>query len=317
MKTLAETLKGQFVIVNLGAAGDTDCSIPRRLRRSLTLIEVDATNRSYTGQDYFRRVPIQNVVAGARGVRQFRVNKNPVTSSLLEPREDRIKEYGREAEYEIDRLESVECITLYDVLCKESLSKVDFIKVDLEGLDYEVIRSVDALLDNVIAIQCELRFQPFYHGEPCFHEVVSYLDARGFEVIGLEPEYWKPVTAHRRQHIDGRITFCDVTLFKKPDFMQGIPACQRPLFFAKQIILACMLGKKSYAEYVLESHLSEFSEDWLRELRALTTPRMGTFVKRSLMSLARYGLRFTVRRYTHKHIVKGCRDEFYVGGPNR
>jgi hypothetical protein len=251
------------------------------------------------------------------GHRTFRVNQNPGTSSLLEPRQNLISEYGIEKDYETDHIIDVACVTFPDILRKEGITTVDFLKTDLEGLDYEVLQSAEALLPNLIAIQCELRFQPFYHGEPYFHEVISYLNDRGFEVISLEPEYWQPVTQHRKQHIDGRITFCDVVLFKKEENLINIPATQRPLALAKQVILACMLGHKSYAEHILESHLAEFPKNWLNDLRALVKPRVLSFIRRSLMSLIRYGLRFTMRRFTHKHVVKGCKDEFFFGGSNR
>ena len=219
MITLAEILKGNFVIANLGAAGDGDCAIPKQLRKSVTLVEVDATNGSQSDQSYYKRVPIHSVIAGTRSIRQFRINKNQQTSSLLEPRNDLISSYGLEFDFTQERLEKVECNTLLDVMSKNQLRKIDFLKTDLEGLDFEVLKSAKEMLDSVIAIQCELRFQPFYHGEPYFHEVVSYLNEVGFEVIGLEPEYWKPATQHRRWHTDGRITFCDVILFKKPEFI--------------------------------------------------------------------------------------------------
>ena len=88
--------------------------------------------------------------------------------------------------------------SLSTILTEFGLSSVDFLKTDLEGVDFEVIQSLQEKLERVLFIDAELRFQPFFAGEPDYHEVASFLYARGFELVSLSPAYWKPKTKHRK-----------------------------------------------------------------------------------------------------------------------
>jgi FkbM family methyltransferase len=314
METLSQALKGKFVIVNLGAANDRDSSLPRSIRRSLTLLEVDATAESHVVGEYFKRIAVNKVIAGTTGKRCLSVNANPLTSSLLLPRLDVLRQYGIEAQHAPISQREVECISLPDLLAEAKIASVDFLKTDVEGVDFEIVKSMDSRLSDMLAIQCELRFQPLYQGEPYLHDVLKYLNERDFEVIGLKDEYWRPKTSRREWQIDGRITVCDVVLFKKAEIICALPADKRSLMLGKMIVLASMLGYKCYAEYIMESNSHELPPSWLPELRRLTQPSFATFMRKSLMMFARYVMRYSIRLHGHPSVSKGFKDEFYLGG---
>jgi len=268
VKSLAESLRGEFVVVNLGAASDRDYDLPAHLRAATTLIEVDAAKSSETATSYFAKHALTSAVAGNTETRTFRLNKFSACSSLLEPRADLIELYGLEKYYEIASSSAVQCNRLPDLLAERNISSIDFLKTDLEGLDFEVIKSCESLLPGVLALQCELRFQPFYVGEPFFHEVVAYLADRHFSLIALTPEYWKPKTPNRKQHKDGRLIWADCLFMRHPDTVTT------PLAQAKQVILASMSGRRSYAEYLLGVYKTRrLPKEWLPELNPLVVPR--------------------------------------------
>ncbi|MEI6223051.1 MAG: FkbM family methyltransferase [bacterium] len=316
MKSLAKALRGNFTIINLGAAGDNDYNLPQKIRRSLTVFEIDAATKSRTGNNYYQRYAITNIVAGSKGRRKLFVHRNPQNTSLLPPRPELIVQYGLENDYTLEEEKEVECTTIPEILQQHQITHCDYLKTDIEGVDFEVLKNMGESLRNVLVISSELRFQPFYQGEPYFHEVVAYLHDQGFEIIGMDAEYWRPKTPNWRRHIDGRITYCDAVFFKKSDFIRNLTAQERPLLWAKQIVLACMLGQKSHAEYILMGCQNELPAEWIPELKALATPRFGTFVMRTIMMAIRYVLRFSTRK-RHSIIIKSCRDEFYLGGPSR
>ena len=104
-------------------------------------------------------------------------------SSLLPPNEDLIKLYNLEKYFAIRSISEVDCEPISDLVGELGIDNIDFLKLDLEGLDFEVIKSLGQLIEGILFIQCELRFQPFYLNEPYFHEVVSYLYAHEFELL--------------------------------------------------------------------------------------------------------------------------------------
>lgn len=265
MLPLSQSLAGRFTVVNLGAAGDRDFDLPDAIRATVTLLEIDAGERSRSSRRYYAQHKVRTVIAGSKGLRTFRQRRYGPCSSLFEPRKDLIEMYGLGKYYELVSASEVQCETLPDFLAGFGLPAVDFLKTDLEGADFEIIQSCGRLLDTMLAVQCELRFQPFYVGEPHFHQVAGYFNEHGFELVAMKPEFWKPRTAHARAHRDGRLVWADCL------FMRS--AATDSLDQAKQIVIASMLGRRSHAEYLAERFGSSLPEGWIAELKGLTEPR--------------------------------------------
>jgi FkbM family methyltransferase len=268
VKSLTESLAGQFVVVNLGSATDRDYELPADLLAATTLVEVDAAGSSHSKAKYFAKHILSSVVSGAKETRTFRVHRYGPCSSLLEPRRDLIEAYGLNKYYEPVSSSTVECERLPDLLKEIQIQTIDFLKTDLEGMDFAVIQTCEAMLPDIVAIQCELRFQPFYSGEPHFHEVVSYLVERNFELIGLQPEYWKPKTPHANAHKDGRAVWADCLFMRKPDTVRT------PLHQAKQVIIASLAGRRCYGEHLLELYRTGLlPQSWAADLERLVLPK--------------------------------------------
>src|SRR5439155_5309824 len=138
------------------------------------------------------RSVLREPINGSAGTYQFRRNTFCGTCSLLMPCEGVVTGYGMERYCrEIETLE-VHCETLPHVLQANGISQIDFLKTALEGLDFEIIRSCRYQLGAILCIQCELRFKPFYEGEPYFHEVAGFLASYGYEVLDITHiDRWK------------------------------------------------------------------------------------------------------------------------------
>jgi FkbM family methyltransferase len=283
VQPLAESLVGHFVIVNLGAASDVDYDIPARFRRAVTLVEIDATAPSRSKATYHQRHTLDSVIAGDAGTRVFRQRRFAECSSLLTPRPELIAMYGLERYYEVVDEREVSCRTLPEVLAERGIPTLDFLKTDLEGLDFEVIRSCETLLPRVLAIQCELRFQPFYVGEPFMHEVTTFLQERGFELIGLTPAFWRPRGPHWGKHWDGRVVYADCLFMRNPETVTT------SLSQAKQVLLGSMAGRRGYAAYLLEYFRAQgLPALWVNDLQDVVAPkkRRGPTLKRRFANLA-------------------------------
>lgn len=272
MQRLSEALEGHLVVVNLGCIGDMDYPVPAWVRRCTTLVEVDAVGASKTGGAYFRKIGIQRPIAGTKGKRVFRQNTFAGGSSLLEPDTELIHAYGMERYYRELKSCEWECDTLPSVLAERGIDAIDFLKTDLEGADYEVLQSCAEMLYQTLWVQAELRFQPFYKGERPFHEAVDFLSALGFELFDLlHVERWKYRTPHRLFQSEGRAVWTDCLFTLQPDLIKRrfAPA---DLAMSKCAIVACMLGKLNYAEYLTTRYETLIPADWRHELRAMVRP---------------------------------------------
>lgn len=61
-----------------------------------------------------------------------------------------------------------------------------FLKIDVQGLELEVLRGAEASMRQVHAIEIELTLLPLYVGQPLLTDVVQYLHELDFDLIALE-----------------------------------------------------------------------------------------------------------------------------------
>ena len=276
--SLYDELADNFVVVNLGAAADSDFPLPLRAKQVVTLLELDAGDvEARSSGSFARKISLNRAVAGTTGTRVFRRRACWGASSLLESRSEVVRAFGLAHLDRVVSTETVTTTTLPEILKEEHLSSVDFLKTDLEGMDFDVIRSCEHLLPNLLALKCELRFQPYFQGEPFFHEVTSYLHQHGFELMNMVPEYWKHRCEHRDEHKDGQLVWADCVFMKRPTELPTDLRNPPSIAIAKLIILASMLGHRSYAEWLSEEHSGLLDGGWQQDLRPYTTPVRRSF----------------------------------------
>jgi hypothetical protein len=65
--------------------------------------------------------------------------------------------------------------------------KTDFLKVDTEGTEHDVIEGAEGLLkEGVLGVRSSCNFQPCFHGQKLFSESHDYLLARGYVLLNLD-----------------------------------------------------------------------------------------------------------------------------------
>ncbi len=275
MKETVSRLKGDFVVLDLGAAHTLGLlkEVPG-LTEAITLVEVDALLAEAPPKTAdVNRICLRKAVAGRRGKRAFKQRKFPQCSSFLEPIPKLVEAYGLQDYFvEVGAVE-LECETITELLGQHGIRRVDLFKTDLEGVDFEVLASAPQLVEQALCVQSELRFQPFFQGEPLFHEVLGYLAGLGFELIGLRPAVWKYATPHRPLQRDGHTAWADTVFFLKPKHVRERFGQEAWRCFAKQVILARLLGLGNFAEHLQRQAAAEFPEPVREELARFVRPR--------------------------------------------
>jgi FkbM family methyltransferase len=76
-----------------------------------------------------------------------------------------------------------------DVVCPEDTV---YLKIDVQGLELQVLQGAESLLDQVAVVESELSLTPLYEQGATFAEVVDHLDARGFHLVSLDPVFIDP-----------------------------------------------------------------------------------------------------------------------------
>lgn len=70
---------------------------------------------------------------------------------------------------------------------------VDFLKVDVQGYELEVLRGAPRILSEVQAVLLEVALLQINKGAPLFAEVVAFMKSRGFEVCDVLELHHRPL----------------------------------------------------------------------------------------------------------------------------
>lgn len=82
--------------------------------------------------------------------------------------------------------ETVETTTLVDLFGEETLSAVDFVKLDVEMAELDVLRGAAPLLGAALAIELEVHFPKRPREAGTFAELELFLQEHGYELYDLE-----------------------------------------------------------------------------------------------------------------------------------
>jgi FkbM family methyltransferase len=78
-------------------------------------------------------------------------------------------------------------------------ARTPLLKVDTQGSELDILEGAGAAIARFAGVQVELSLVPMYVGAPTIWEVVDWLEARGFILCELEPEFSDPVTGRLLQ----------------------------------------------------------------------------------------------------------------------
>lgn len=70
------------------------------------------------------------------------------------------------------------------------IQAVDYLKIDAQGMDLEVVRSAGNRLKDIhqICLECDVSPHPLYRGASTKSETIEFLESRGFALIGVLPQ---------------------------------------------------------------------------------------------------------------------------------
>ena len=109
-------------------------------------------------------------------------------SSLLLPNADVLSHYNIEPIFRTLRKTPVTCSRLDTVVTRLALPKPDFIKLDVQGVEFEALLGMGALLNTCLAHLVAAHLYPLYQNGTTFRDVLSFLS--GFDLIlrDLKPQ---------------------------------------------------------------------------------------------------------------------------------
>lgn len=133
----------------------------------------------------------------------FYLTKYPQCSSTLYPNIDEYKNYSVADFFDvIDQLE-VPSISLDLVLNQLDLSYIDWLKLDTQGTDYSILRSLDLEVYNkLLVVDLEPGVTSFYRDENRFSDIHEFMLSNGFWLANLNQQRFPRISRITSQKLN-------------------------------------------------------------------------------------------------------------------
>lgn len=191
MKSMLDFLRrrnAHFVLAEIGASGD-QASRFEALTRLATQIRVDADSRDFSMQSDRHNIHVDRAIIDDDQASDvtFYLTKSPHCSSTLRPRADRASAFIYGEGFELERTEQVPATSLRRVLAENGIDRLDWLKMDTQGTDlrlYRSVRSDDP--ESLLAVEVEPGLYPHYDNADLFPEIHATMLDDGYWLADLQ-----------------------------------------------------------------------------------------------------------------------------------
>jgi FkbM family methyltransferase len=138
---------------------------------------------------YFRQLYSFDCVVSAEAKDQveFFLTRSPYCSSLLEPDRSGLENWAFARLFDVERKSIVKAKTLTTVLREVNIQRVDWFKVDSQGMDLRLFKSLgEDQYRRVLAAEFEPGIIDAYKGEDKLYEVLKFMESIGFWLSDIE-----------------------------------------------------------------------------------------------------------------------------------
>lgn len=178
------------------------------------------------------------------------ITKQAGFSSVYFPNEKFLKHFGplNTQGYDLQENIALSAERLDELLSAGERQAIDFIKVDVEGAAYEILKGAEKNLaeDTVVGLRVEAEFNPKYNGQHLFSDVDQFLRNFGYELFDAKTCRWKRKAGLKTGGIEGQLVHGDfIYLMESERFFEKISRFtqeERTAKTLKFIILACLYG---------------------------------------------------------------------------
>ncbi|MBD1838943.1 FkbM family methyltransferase [Coleofasciculus sp. FACHB-64] len=176
------------------------------------------------------------------------------SSSLYPPNESYLKRFAGYLEWhQLVTTVEVDTITL-DAFCEsEQIEEMDFLQVDVQGADLQVLEGASKIIErSILGILTEVEFISLYRNQPLFSDIDTYLRNKDFTLFDLAISTGRGVRTDSpivSETHPGSLIWADAFYFRdliREDLNTHLKTPERILK------LACIADIMNFADYALE-----------------------------------------------------------------
>jgi len=207
---------GKLVVVDVGAAGGLQQPWAGVEEHVVAVMfepnPVMAAELRQQKTKFSEVIVIESGLSDHVGQETLHITMSEGCCSLLTPNDDFLGIYTVAPAFRI-RHDVPVAVTTYQTLYRAGrVPKPDLVKIDVQGLEYEVLTGFGDLLDACMAVQLEAHVYPIYRGQKLLGELVALLAERGLVLRKLVPV----------NHFDGDAVEFDAWFSLRHDRLAGL-----------------------------------------------------------------------------------------------
>jgi FkbM family methyltransferase len=186
-----------------------------------------------------------NHFIGDGSARKFHVNRDDATSSLL-PAD--LEFLGRfEALATMCSPVEIMNITTTKLDDIPEVADCDFLKIDVQGGELDVLKGASNALNRTVVTHCEVEFSRVYKNQPLFGDIDAHMRAAGFELVDIINAGYATVKGLPRPIARSRLLWGDAVYIRSPETIASLGA--------DKIVKAAFIAHVNYGMYDVAASL--------------------------------------------------------------
>jgi len=122
-----------------------------------------------------------------KGEKEFYISAYLSACGFYMPDKNIVERFGSEDALSITQIKKIKTIDLDSFSEEHGIQKVDFIKLDTEGSELDILKGSEKTLKNsVLGLSIEVEFLKMYIDQPLFSDIDQYLRSLNFELYDLD-----------------------------------------------------------------------------------------------------------------------------------